>query len=81
MTREEILALLPKDQPAELDSVFYRDLANHVNMFGPACICHKRGRGWAVEFRGHGFPVIFKTKREAIEKAQSWVTATHDLRN
>lgn len=76
MTRDELLALMPEDKPAPLDETFYRDLHNHWSTWGADGLVRKRGRGWVVEFRGHGHPTIFKTKREACDMANRWVMAT-----
>lgn len=73
MTKEELEALMPVEKPAELNTEFYRSLVNHTAMWGDDSIVKKLGRGWTVNFRGHGHPIIFKTKKEAVEMAGNWV--------
>jgi hypothetical protein len=57
------------------DDSFDRDLINHWTMFGVDSLVSKVGRKWKVEFRGKGFPVVFKTKTEASARATEWVLA------
>ncbi len=73
MTEAEIQALLPKPKKPEVDITFYRDLTNHWSMFGEAALVKKLGKGWIVDFRGHGHPIVYKTKREAMHWATEWV--------
>jgi hypothetical protein len=42
--------------------------------FGCSALVKKLGRGWQVDFRGHGHPVIYKTKRQATEMASAWIS-------
>lgn len=73
ITEKEIAALMPKHTPAPLDQVFYRDLVNHWNFFGSPALVRKQGRGWITDFRGHGHPTVYRTKREAEAMATAWV--------
>jgi hypothetical protein len=80
MTEAEIQALLPKRQKPALDVTFYRNLTNHWSMFGPTALVKKQGRGWIVDFCGHGHPTVYKTKREAMHWATKWVLETSSAR-
>jgi hypothetical protein len=53
--------------------IFARDLSNHSMHFGTTALVRKLGRGWITQFRGHGHPVVFKTKGEAVKMAAEWV--------
>ena len=49
------------------------DMLRHTMMFGEGAICRKLGTRWTVEWRGHGFPTVFRTKTAACAKAREWV--------
>lgn len=66
MTKEELEALMPTAKPADLNKEFYRDLINHTAMWGI-------GKSWQVNFRGHGHPVCYTTKKEAVASATAWI--------
>lgn len=53
--------------------IFARDLSNHSMHFGTTALVKKLGSGWVTDFRGHGHPVVFKTKTAAVEMAAAWV--------
>lgn len=57
------------------DPTFTRDLTNHWLRFGPAALVQKVGRKWSLGYSDEQWPVLFNTKREAMEQADRWVLA------
>jgi len=56
-------------------TVAERNFINHSSMFGLPSVVRKVHRGWMV---GHGpvqHPMVFKTKRAAMDAAQTWICA------
>lgn len=73
MTDAEVMELLPKHGKPALTPAFYRELVTCRLRFGASALVRKSGRGWVVDYRGHGQPCVWKTKAKAMEMAEAWV--------
>lgn len=61
------------NQPLTTDE---RNLINHWSMFGSAAIVEKVGRSWMIrEFGSVKHPMVYKTKRQAMDAGTAMVLA------
>lgn len=68
MTLREARRLWPRTWGRHVLTEDEREMVKHVSMWGQMCLVKKVGsRHWGYDFRTVESPVLFKTKREALE--------------
>lgn len=55
-----------------MDTETLSDFQKFTSIYGDAALVKKMGKNWVVEFRGHGFSNVFRTRIAAMEKARAW---------